>query len=230
MKVLILAGGRGSRLAPLSHDLAKSMMPIGGKPFLWHLTQFFESQGFSEIGVALGYKGGQIEAVFGAHYYCLHTGQETTTAGRLHAFRDWVGPESFILTYGDGLSDIDLQALIGFHRSHGRLATVTAVNPPSAYGELTLEESCVTAFREKPHLDDRWINGGFFVLEPEIFSLIDPDRPFEEQLDDLASQGELMAFRHSGFWQAMDHPSDYHKLIAHWESHYVPWAPLLLRK
>jgi glucose-1-phosphate cytidylyltransferase len=233
MKAVILAGGLGTRISEESHLKPKPMITIGGKPIIWHIMKLYSYHGVNEFVICLGYKGYVIKEYF-ANYF-LHmsdvtfdmannkmevhhqhaepwkvtlvdTGEESMTGGRLKAVQEYVGDETFCFTYGDGVSDIDIGELIDFHKQHGKSATVTAIQPPGRYGALNIDESTVKNFQEKPAGDGAWINGGFFVLEPSVFDLIDaPETSWEaEPLINLAAQKELMAFHHSGFWQAMD--------------------------
>ncbi len=230
MKVVLLAGGLGTRLAEETRTRPKPMVEVGGKPLLWHLMHLYARHGFTEFLVACGYRGEAIQEYFqhqqsdGWRVCAIDTGIETPTAGRLLRLRPLIGGESFLLTYGDGLSDIDVTALVAFHRSHGRLATVTAVHPPARFGALTLEGAHVTEFAEKPQASGGWINGGFFVFEPGIFEHLVADTPLERgPLDRLAAAGELMAFRHEGFWQPVDTLREKESLEALWRRGDVPW-------
>jgi len=253
-KVVILAGGFGTRISEKTSQIPKSMIEIGGKPILWHIMQHYSLYGFSEFIVALGFMGEIIKEYF-LHFFSLHhnltidlvsnttqthqgnippwkihlvdTGVHTQTGGRLKRLKEWIGSDTFMMTYGDGLSDVNLQELLSFHKSHGKLATVTAVHPPPRFGGLTLKGDVVTHFSEKPQKD--WINGGFFVLEPEIIHFISDDSTMWEKkpLELLADQGELMAFKHAGFWHPMDTLRDHRTLENIWLSEQVPW---LLKK
>jgi glucose-1-phosphate cytidylyltransferase len=254
MKAVILAGGLGTRLAEETTVRPKPMVEIGGKPILWHIMKLYSGHGIDEFVVCLGHKGYVIKEYF-ANYF-LHTcdvtfdvaqgsmevhrttaepwrvtlvdtGEETMTGGRLKRVLPYIGDETFCLTYGDGLADIDLRALVDFHRAHGRLATVTAVQPPGRFGALELAEGSdlVAGFAEKPRGDNAWINGGFFVLEPGVGAYIDGDATVWEQapLLGLAADGELRSFRHEGFWQPMDTIRERNLLEAHWRSGSAPW-------
>lgn len=234
MVTVILAGGLGSRLAEESETKPKPMVEIGGRPMLWHIMRIFARQGFTEFAVALGYKGEMIKRYFLDYHHLrnslsihlgtngvsrltedaddwivhlMDTGLETHTGGRLRRLGSLLRPRgTFLMTYGDGVANVDVATLVEFHRAHGKLATVTAVRPPARFGGLQFEGDRVSAFTEKPQVGEGWINGGFFVLEPEVLDYIGADdMPFEhEPLERLATAGELMAFRHEGFWQCMD--------------------------
>jgi glucose-1-phosphate cytidylyltransferase len=258
VKVAILAGGAGTRLAEETEVRPKPMVEIGGRPILWHIMMHYAHHGFDEFVVALGYKGEHIKRYM-VERCSLHgnlrvsvreglvtrngatallddpnedwtaelvdTGLDTQTGGRILRLRPFLGESTFMLTYGDGVSDVDLERLLRFHREHGRLATVTAVRPPARFGKLDLDGDRVSAFTEKPQLDEGWINGGFFVLEPGIFDYIEGDEiewP-KEPLERLARDGQLMAYRHDGFWQCMDTLRDKQLLQRMWESGRSPW-------
>jgi glucose-1-phosphate cytidylyltransferase len=252
MKVVILAGGKGTRLAEETSVRPKPMVEIGGKPILWHIMRIYAARGFNDFLVACGYKGEMIKEYF--HNFSVHssdyfidlasgertvvngcgidwrvglidTGMETMTGGRLLRLRKIIGDEPFMVTYGDGLGDINVCALAEFHRSHGKIATVTAVRPPSRFGNLTLNGSTVCEFAEKPQADDGWINGGFFVFNPEIFNYLENDDSIleREPLERLAAERELMAFRHAGFWQPMDTLRERMLLDSLWASGNAPW-------
>jgi glucose-1-phosphate cytidylyltransferase len=251
VKVAILAGGRGSRLAEETDVRPKPMVEIGGYPILWHIMKYYEAYGFDRFVCALGYKGdyikrwmadsasliGNVTVDFkdGATYRhdstlpmwtvdMVETGLETQTGGRIKRLRPYLGDETFMLTWGDGVSDVDLNELLAFHRSHGRLATLTAVRPPARFGHLDMNGSRVTSFTEKPTGDGRWINGAFFVLEPGIFDYIKGDQSIweREPMMNLARDGELMAYQHEGFWQCMDTIRDRELLEELWADG-APW-------
>jgi glucose-1-phosphate cytidylyltransferase len=255
LKVVILAGGYGSRLAEETTQRPKPMIDIGGRPILWHIMKIFGRHGLTDFVVCLGYKGFMIKEYFanmslhdsdvtidvGSGEVAYHaasrepwrvslvdTGEATMTGGRLKRIRAWLDPdEPFCMTYGDGVADIDLTALVAFHKSHGRAATITAVAPPGRYGALALgDEERVLRFTEKPPGDHSLISGGFFVLEPAVLDRIEGDStPFEgAPLEGLARDGELVAFRHDGFWAAMDTLRDKNHLEALWASGRAPWA------
>ena len=253
MKVVILAGGLGTRISEESHLRPKPMIEIGGRPILWHIMKIYRHFGLREFIICLGYKGYAIKEYF-ANYFLhnsdftievrsgsieLHnssqddwrvtlvdTGEHTLTGGRLKRVAAHLPEaEPFCLTYGDGVADIDIAKLIGFHRSHGCKATLTAVTPPGRYGALTLDGSRVTRFSEKPPGDDAAINGGFFVLSPSVLEYIDGDATSWEgpPLERLAGEGELCAYRHSGFWLPMDTLRDKTRLESMWASGSPPW-------
>ncbi len=253
MKTVILAGGLGTRISEESHLRPKPMIEIGGRPILWHIMTHYSRHGFNDFIVCLGYKGYVIKEYFAN--YVLHnadvtvdlakgaieyhatnhepwrvtlveTGEQTMTGGRLKRVTRYLEPgEPFFLTYGDGLSDVDLTALAGFHREHGREATVTAVAPPGRFGALELERDEVRRFSEKPPGDNALINGGFFVLQPSVLDRIAGDETVweNEPLEGLAHDGQLAAFRHHGFWAAMDTLRDKNQLEALWASGQAPW-------
>lgn len=245
MKVVILAGGFGTRISEESHLKPKPMIEIGGRPILWHIMKIYSAHGFNEFVICLGYRGYVIKEYF-ANYFlhmsdvtfdmahnCMEvhekhaepwrvtlvdTGPETLTGGRLKRVREYVGDETFFFTYGDGVADINIAEQLQFHRRHGKLATVTAIQPPGRYGALHMDEAQVLGFQEKPAGDGAWINGGFFVLEPQVFDLIEGDQTSWETtpLSVLAERNELIAYRHAGFWQAMDTLRDKNQLEELW--------------
>jgi glucose-1-phosphate cytidylyltransferase len=252
MKVIILAGGRGTGLAEETSSRPKPMVEIGGRPILWHLMNFYASFGFKEFLVACGYKGemikeyfkniavhesdfsvdlrdGSMQVINGSRLDwkvgLVDTGTDTMTGGRLRRLRALTNGETCMATYGDGLSDVDLQALVAFHRAHGKLATVTAVRPPARFGGLRLSEERVEEFTEKPQAEGGWINGGFFVFEPRVFDYLDGDDTIleREPLERLAREGELVAFRHTGFFQPMDTMRERDLLESLWRSGNAPW-------
>ena len=253
MKTVILAGGLGTRLSEETALRPKPMVEIGGRPMLWHVMSIYASHGFQEFVVACGYKGEVIKQYFTDFYqrhadwtvdlrtgartmlkrsapdWVVHlrdTGAETMTGGRLLRLRDELNDGPFMVTYGDGVSDVDIAALVRVHRSHGRLATVTAVHPPARFGALELAGERVSRFAEKPQLGEGWINGGFFVFEPSIFDFIggDSDSLEKDTLEKIAEDGQLMAFRHDGFFQPMDTLREKHHLEELWDSGKAPWA------
>ena len=252
MKVAILAGGLGTRLSEETEMRPKPMVEIGDKPILWHVMMHYSRYGFSQFVIALGYKGDYIKrwvkdyAVLSSnltvqtsngdvklHNDCeidwtidlIDTGLKTQTGGRIKRLQPWLGNSTFMLTWGDGVSNIDLAALLKFHRSHGKLATITAVRPPARFGHLEFNGDHVSAFNEKPQTVEGWINGAFFVLEPSVFDYIDGDAThFErEPLEELAKDGQLMAYRHDSFWQCMDTARDMKLLQRLWEGGNPPW-------
>ncbi len=252
MKVVILAGGYGTRLQEETAVRPKPMVEIGGRPLLWHIMRIYAAYGHTEFFIALGYKGEVIKQYFLTYYLYHHsfridlatgrvqvyngtpenwtihlidTGLETQTGGRLKRLAPFLGRETFLMTYGDGVADVDLDALVAFHRRHGRLATVTAVRPPARFGGLTFDGDRVVRFVEKPSLGEGWINGGFFVLEPGVLDYLAGDAtPFEgEPLERLAADGQLVAYRHQGFWQCMDTLRDVRLLESLWQSGEAPW-------
>ena len=252
MKVAILAGGKGSRLAEETVIKPKPMVEIGGQPIIWHILMHYAHYGFEDFVIALGYKGEVLKKYFvdyGAlsgdltvdfrtgkvtttgqynpnwRVALVDTGQETMTGGRIKRLAPYVGNETFMLTWGDGLTNLDLDALLAFHRSHGKLATVTAVRPPARYGHLVFEGDRVAQFDEKPQIGEGWINGAFFVLEPGVFDYIEGDSTQWEQrpLERLAADGQLMAYRHEGFWQCMDTLREKHILETLWQEGTAPW-------
>jgi len=253
MKAIILAGGLGTRFAEETDIKPKPMIEIGGKPILWHIMQTYSHFGHKDFYVALGYKSKVIKEYF-LNYRALNsdftvnlasgnvnphqidpvdwqvtlvnTGDETMTGGRVKRMQSFIGNETCLLTYGDGVADIDLDALLAFHRSHGKMVTVSAVRPAARFGELEMDGQRVTSFQEKPQLHDGWINGGFFVIEPEFFDLIAGDSTLleREPLEQATNGGDLMAYRHDGFWQCMDTKRDHELLESLWASGDAPWA------
>jgi glucose-1-phosphate cytidylyltransferase len=252
MKCVILAGGMGTRISEETAFRPKPMVEIGGKPILWHIMKIYSAHGVDEFVICLGYRGYVIKEYF-ANYY-LHTsdvtfdmprnhmevhktavepwkvtlvdtGEATMTGGRLARALPYVGDQDFCFTYGDGVADIDISKLIDFHRDSGALATVTAVQPPGRFGSLELGDGRVSGFREKPEGDGAWINGGFFVLSPEVGRYISGDDSVWEQepLGGLADDGELAYYRHEGFWHAMDTVRDRNQLETLWSAGEAPW-------
>ena len=253
MKVVILAGGLGTRLSEETHLRPKPMIEIGGRPILWHIMKMYSHHGFNDFVVCLGFKGYIIKEYFSNYFLhmsdvtfdiqnnrmevhekhaepwrvtLVDTGFDTMTGGRLKRIAPYVqGEKAFCLTYGDGVSDVDIKALVGFHQAHGKLATVTAVQPPGRYGSLALNGDSVQGFIEKPLGDGGWINGGFFVLSPDCLQRITDDATVWEAapLTTLASDGELKAFNHHGFWQPMDTLRDKTQLENLWQQGVAPW-------
>jgi glucose-1-phosphate cytidylyltransferase len=252
MKVAILAGGLGSRLAEETEVKPKPMVEIGGKPILWHIMMYYSQFGYDDFTIALGYKGEVIKKYM-VDYCALNrdltvstrtgkvkmsgglvsdwtvnlvdTGIGTQTGGRIKRLAPYIGNETFMLTWGDGLANVDLNELLKFHRAHGKLATLTAVRPTARFGHLEMDGDHITEFSEKPQTAEGWINGAFFVLEPEIFDYIEGDSThFEkEPLEQLAREGQLMAYRHSSFWQCMDTLREKKFLETLWEGGNAPW-------
>ena len=253
MKVAILAGGFGTRLAEETVVKPKPMVEIGGKPIIWHIMKHYSYYGHNEFVIALGYKGeyikkymidfhylqgnlttniqtGKVEVHDKNHYPdwkvdLIDTGLNTLTGGRIKRLAPFIGNETFMLTWGDGVSNVDLDALLKFHRSHGKLATLTAVHPPARFGHLELKDNRVTEFTEKPQTSKGWINGAFFVLEPGIMDYIEDDTTWWEKkpMENLAQEGQLMAYKHTDFWQCMDTVRDKKFLQKLWDSGNAPW-------
>lgn len=253
MKVLLLAGGFGSRLSEETDIRPKPMAEIGGKPILWHIMKIYSHYGFNEFVILLGYKGYYIKEYF-ANYFLhqsdvtidlstnrmevhnntsepwkvtlLETGQNTMTGGRIKRAKDFIGNESFLLTYGDGVADVNIKELISFHTSHGKSITMTAVQPEGRFGALqTDDQHRVSAFMEKPKGDGSWINGGFFVCEPKVLDYIEGDQTVFEQtpLEQLAQEGELFTYRHNSFWKCMDTLRDKNMLNEMWSKGEAKW-------
>jgi glucose-1-phosphate cytidylyltransferase len=252
MKVVILAGGYGTRISEETAVRPKPLVEIGGKPILWHIMKLYGSYGFHDFIVCLGYKGYMVKEYF-ANYYLhtsdvtfdlktngvhvhqsvaepwrvtlIDTGEGTSTGGRLKRIAPYIGNEPFCMTYGDGVADLRVDELVAFHRSHGKEATVTVVQPPGRFGAVHLQDSAVRRFQEKPDGDNAWISGGFFVLQPSVFERIAGDETVweREPLEGLAASEQLMAYRHSGFWHAVDTLRDKTFLEALWNSDNAPW-------
>lgn len=253
MKVVILCGGLGTRLSEETHLRPKPMVTVGERPILWHILNSYSSFGFNDFVLALGYKSHVIKEYFlnflalnsdlrvnlkdgtiehlRAHrrdwvVEMIDTGEHTMTGGRIRRLRSYLEPHgTFMATYGDGVSNIDIQALLKFHKSHGKIATVTTVHPPARFGEMRLANDRVAEFREKPQITDGWINGGYFVFEPEIFKYLGADDTIleREPLERLTADGQLMAYRHDGFWQCVDTLRDLRMLEEMWQSGNAPW-------
>jgi glucose-1-phosphate cytidylyltransferase len=252
MKVVILAGGLGTRLAEETEIKPKPMVEIGGRPILWHIMKHYANYGFNEFFVALGYKGEEIKRYFLDYYHLngnmtvhlsngkvemqnrepedwtVHlkdTGQETNTGGRIKRLQRWLKHEAFMVTYGDGVSNISLLKLLEFHRASGRIGTITAVRPPSRFGGLVFEGDLVATFTEKPQIGEGWINGGFMVFEPGIFGYLDGDQSILETdaLERLAADSQLASYRHESFWQCMDTLRDKRLLESLWQQGQAPW-------
>ena len=229
MKVIILAGGFGSRLSEYTDTIPKPMVEVGGKPILWHIMNFYAQYNHKEFVLALGYKGEIIKNYFSKKFLdwdvdLVDTGLNTMTGGRVKRLQKIIGNETCMLTYGDGLSNINLDLLINFHKSHKKLVTVSAVRPPARFGAIKLDGDKVKTFKEKSNLDQGWINGGFFVIEPDFFNLIKDDQTYleREPLEKAAKQGELFAYKHTGFWKCMDTKRDKDDLEAI-ISKEIPW-------
>ncbi|MCX6340397.1 MAG: glucose-1-phosphate cytidylyltransferase [Candidatus Aureabacteria bacterium] len=253
MKVVILAGGIGSRLSEETDVKPKPMIEIGGRPILWHIMKIYSHYGFNDFVICLGYKGYIIKEYFANYFLHLSdvtidlsenatkvhsskaepwmvtlvdTGVETMTAGRIRRVKEYVGADTFMLTYGDGVAKIDIKELLAFHKKHAKYATVTAVQPSGRFGALNMDKGdMVVSFQEKPRGDGAWINGGFFVLEPQIFSYIKDDQTLweREPLSSLARDGQLVAFRHSDFWMPMDTLREKRELENLWASGKAEW-------
>lgn len=252
MKVVILAGGLGTRLAEETEIKPKPMVEIGGYPILWHIMKLYAHYNFKEFYIALGYKGEVIKRFFFDYYslsgnisinfsdgkidvrnrehedwklHLIDTGQQTMTGGRVKRLEHELGDETFMVTYGDGVSNVDIAEVLKFHRSHGKPATVTAVHPPARFGELLIGENSLAEFSEKPQTHEGWINGGFLIFEPEIFQYLSGDRSIleVEALERLAKEGKLAAYKHYGFWQCMDTLRDKRQLEAAWDGGNPPW-------
>ena len=252
MKAVILAGGLGTRISEESHLRPKPMIEIGGRPILWHIMKIYSHYGINDFVVCLGYKGYVIKEYF-ANYF-LHmsdvtfdmaenrmevhqrhaepwrvtlvdTGQETLTGGRLKRVQQYVGKETFCFTYGDGVADVDISKLVAFHRTEGKSATLTAIQPPGRYGAVSIDDARVTSFAEKPDGDGAWVNGGYFVLEPSAFNYIANDQTSWESgaLVKMSQAGKLAGYQHVGFWQAMDTLRDKNHLEELWQSGHAPW-------
>jgi glucose-1-phosphate cytidylyltransferase len=257
MQTILLAGGFGTRISEESASRPKPMIEIGGRPMLWHIMNIYAAFGHRDFVIACGYRADVIknyfhnlhlltsdwlldfrartrEAIGGEmpdwRVTIVDTGLQTQTAGRILRLREWIGRETFMATYGDGVADVDIRELVAFHRQHGKLATVTAVRPPARFGRLVLDDRQVIAFEEKRQAAEGWVNGGFFVFEPEVFDYLRGDETMleREPLETLAAEGQLMAFQHHGFWQPMDTLREKQQLEALWESGRAPWRPACL--
>ena len=252
MKVIIPAGGFGTRLAEETDIIPKPMVEIGGKPILWHIMKCYAYYHFSEFIIALGYKGEIIKDFFMNYHFLsncftvntksgkitdhneikddwivhlIDTGLKTMTGGRIKRLEKWLNKETFMMTYGDGVSNVNLKNLLEFHRSHGKMATVMATRPPSRFGGLRFERNKVKEFIEKPQIGEGWINGGFFVLEPKILNYIEDDNTIWERkpLERLAKEGQLLAYPHDGYWQCMDNVRELRNLRDLWNKENAPW-------
>ena len=252
MKVVILAGGFGTRLSEYTEDIPKPMVPVGGMPIIWHIMNTYAKYGHKDFNLALGYKAAYIKEFF-LNYKALNndfsinlsngkvtplveknidwdvtlvdTGRDSMTGGRVKRMQPFIGDETFLLTYGDGVSDINIDELLDFHKKQGKMVTVTAVHPGARFGELEIENNQAKSFQEKPQIGQGWINGGYFVVEPEFFQFIDSDSTILEKspLETVAQMGELAAYKHSGFWQCMDTKRDKDTLDELWKSNKAPW-------
>jgi len=252
MKVILLAGGFGTRLSEYTENIPKPMVTVGDKPILWHIMKTFANYGHTDFFVALGYKAEIVKEYF-LNYRSLNadftvdlslgsitphqfddvnwkvtlvdTGKVSMTGGRVKRMQSFIGDEPFLLTYGDGLADINIDELLAFHKSHGKMVTVSAVHPGARFGELKIIDNKVTEFQEKPQMEQGWINGGFFVVQPEFFDLIKDDQTIleREPLEEAARLGELMAYKHNGFWQCMDTKRDRDLLEELWQTDKAPW-------
>ena len=219
MKVILLAGGFGTRLSEHTKTIPKPMINIAGKPMLLHIMKLYAKYGYKDFYIALGYKGEIIKNFFNKKFFdwnihLVETGENTMTGGRLKRLKKYIGKETFMMTYGDGLSNVNLKKLLKFHKKNKKLATLTAVRPPARFGALKLNGQYVSYFKEKSKLDEGWINGGFFVMEPEFLKFIKNDNTYleREPLEAATKKGQLIAFRHEGFWQCMDTKRDMDRL------------------
>ena len=219
MKVVILAGGFGTRLSEYTKTIPKPMINVAGKPILLHIMKFYVKYGFKNFYIALGHKGEIIKSFFNKNFFdwninLIETGKNTMTGGRLKRLKKYVGNETFMMTYGDGLSNVNLKKLLKFHKKNKKLVTLTAVRPPARFGALKLKGHNVDYFKEKSQLDEGWINGGFFVMEPKFLKFIKNDNTYleREPLEQMTKKRQLMAFKHEGFWQCMDTKRDEDKL------------------
>ena len=252
MKVIILAGGFGTRLSEYTESIPKPMVTIGGRPILWHIMNTYAYYGHKDFHLALGYKAEVIKEYF-LNYSSLdsdfsvdlkngrvtlhqpsnldwnvtlvHTGSNSMTGGRVRRLKSYIGDETFLMTYGDGVANIDINELVKFHKQHGKMVTVSAVHPAARFGELQINNGVVESFKEKPQVNQGWINGGYFVMEPSFFELIEGDHTIleKEPLERAAELGELMAYQHHGYWQCMDTKRDRDHLEDLWQTGEAPW-------
>ena len=259
MKVILLAGGFGTRMSEYTATIPKPMVEIGGRPILWHIMNTYASFGHKDFYIALGYKAEFIKQYFAQYHTAnsdfsvnigtgemralnnstddwqvtlVNTGIDTMTGGRVKRMQAYLGEnEPVLMTYGDGVSNIDIDALLDFHKSHGKMVTMSAVRPTARFGELEISNGHVTAFEEKPQLHQGWINGGYFVVQPEFFDLIDGDTTMMERepLERATQRGQLMAYKHDGFWQCMDTKRDHEMLEKLWADDTAPWKPLSVK-
>jgi len=230
MKVILLAGGFGTRISEYTHSIPKPMVQIGGKPILWHIMNLYAKYNHNNFYIALGHKGEVIKKYFSKKFdnwkiNLIETGERTMTGGRIKRLKDFIGNETFMLTYGDGLADINLNSLVDFHKNHGKMITVTAVRPPARFGAIKLNGDRVASFKEKSIVNEGWINGGYFIIQPEFFDFIDGDETYleREPLERAAKSNELFAYKHEGFWHCMDTKRDRDNL----EEIYSKGAPWL---
>jgi len=253
VQVVVLAGGLGTRLAEETEIRPKPMVEVGGRPILWHIMKHYASHGFREFVLALGYRGEMIKRYFVDYHplqsdltvhlgsgevavsrrdagddwtvHLVDTGDATFTGGRVHRLKERLAGGTFMATYGDGLASVDIKALLAFHRAQGRIATLTAVRPPARFGSLVFDGDRVVRFSEKPQIGEGWINGGFLVFEPDVFSYLEGDETSLEAqtMDRLAADGQLAAYRHEGFWQCVDTLRDLRLLRSLWDSGQAPW-------
>ena len=252
MKTIILAGGLGTRLSELTEMIPKPMVRVGTQPILWHIMKTYAHFGHKDFYLALGYKSeiikeyflnyqslnndftidmsnGEINSYLDDHtdwrVSLINTGLNTKTGGRVKRLRSYIGNQTFLLTYGDGVSNIDIDSLINFHKSHGKMITLSAVRPPARFGELEFVGNQISKFQEKPQLKEGWINGGFFVINPDFFDLIESDNEMleREPIERAVKAGQLMAYKHEGFWQCMDTKRDHELLEMMWKNN-PPWA------
>lgn len=253
MKVVILAGGLGTRLSEYTEMIPKPMVTIGGRPIIWHIMQTYAHFGYKDFYLALGYKAEIIKEYFlnyrslnadftvdlatddvdfhqvdatDWHITLVNTGFQSNTGGRIKRMKSFIGNETFMLTYGDSVADINIDELLKFHKSHGKMVTVTGVRPSARFGELEMQEQKVISFREKPQTTQGWVNGGFFVCKPEMIDFIEDDLTIleKEPLEKIAEMGELMSYQHEGYWQCMDTKRDRDHLEKLWKSGSAPWS------
>ena len=253
MKVVILAGGLGTRLSEYTEMIPKPMVTIGGRPIIWHIMQTYAHFGYKDFYLALGYKAEIIKEYFlnyrslnanftvdlatddvnfhqvdatDWHVTLVQTGLQSNTGGRVKRMKSFIGNETFMLTYGDSVADINIDELLKFHKSHGKMVTVSGVRPSARFGELEMQEQKVISFREKPQTTQGWVNGGFFVCKPEIIDFIEDDLTIleKEPLEKISEMGELMSYQHEGYWQCMDTKRDRDHLEKLWQSGSAPWS------